>query len=87
MSPAHLDGRLALLRLDLADLGDSYPHISGKIALEIEMIEDEIALRAAGKSKPSPVIPEFEPEFEGWDLDSLAFQAETLVRENESCEN
>lgn len=71
VSDAHLVGRLSLLELELEELGDRFPSISDKINAEIEMIRDEIALRASGKSKPSKKEAQEAP-FEWEDFDSLA---------------
>ena len=82
VSDAHLDGRRALLKLDLEELGDRFPAISSLIQAEMDMISDEIALRASGKSKPSPKIPEWEPEYEMGDFESLAAVSELTIVEN-----
>lgn len=79
VSDAHLDGRLALLKLDLEELGDRFPAISAKIVAEMDMISDEIALRASGKSKPSPVVPEWEPEYEMGTFESLSAVSDLTI--------
>lgn len=67
------------------ELGDRFPPISERINAEMDMIRDEISLRAAGKHKPSPSISEYEPEYEGFDVDSMADMANCMVMEDE-CE-
>lgn len=88
VSDAHLVGRLALLELDLKELGDRFPTISAKIEAEMAMISDEIALRASGKSKPSLIVPEWEPEYEMGDFESLSAVSELTIVENweDECE-
>lgn len=81
MTDLHLNGRLVLLSLDLEELGDQFPHISALIRAEMEMIRDEQALRAKGKSKPTPSVPETGPS-EWEDIDSLAALAETVQMED-----
>jgi hypothetical protein len=65
VSDRHLLGRLALLELDLEELGDQFPHISAKIATEIKMIKHEMRVREQGgprpvKEAPVEVIPEWD---------------------------
>lgn len=86
VSLAHLEGRFGVLQKDLEELGDQFPLISEKIVAEMTMISDEQALRAAGKSKPSPVVPEFEPELEWGDLDSLEAVKDLTILED-PCKN
>lgn len=83
VSDAHLEGRIALLALDLEELGDRFPLISEAIVAEMTMISDEQALRAAGKSKPSPVVPEFEPELEWGTPDSLEAIKDLTILEDQ----
>lgn len=75
----HLLGRLELLGWDLKELGDRFPTISERIIAEMDMISDELALRAAGKWKPSPNTPEWEPEYELGDFSSLEAVADLTI--------
>lgn len=85
-SVAHLEGRSSLLNLELEELGDQYPTVSARITAEMELIADELALRAAGKSKPTE--PEAPPEAYDWgDTASLDALEHTELREDTSCEN
>lgn len=82
MSDAHLEGRIALLAVDLEELGDRFPAISAAIEAEMAMISDEQALRAAGKWKPSPVVPEFEPETDWGTPESLEAVRDLTILED-----
>lgn len=86
VSDAHLDGRFALLELDLKELGDRFPTISSRIEAEMAMISDEKAKRASGKSKPSPVVPEFEPEIDWGTPESLEAVQDLVILEDQ-CES
>ena len=81
VSNEHLAGRLEVLKCYSDTLGTRYPSISELIQAEMAMIEDEIELRAAGKSKPSAVkAPEPAQEWE--DMASLEALAETVQLED-----
>jgi len=67
-------------------LGDRFPAISASIGAELALIDKEIALRAAGKSKPSkPPAPP--APFEWEDPASLDALENTMMLEDDSCEN
>lgn len=85
VSDAHLVGRRALLELDHKEVGTSFPLISDAIVEEIAMIDDEIALRAAGKSKPTKLVAEAPHEWE--DFESLASLEHTTMPEGDPCES
>jgi hypothetical protein len=81
VSNEHLAGRLEVLKYYMETLGKRYPSISELMQTEMVMIEDEIELRAAGKSKPSAVkAPEPSQEWE--DMASLEALAETVQLED-----